>query len=233
MADVGQPGLEDRVGVAQRGVLGQPLLHQRDETHGSGRSRGREVLSDAAGADEGVVHAQAGDQLEEVEHQLALAEADRHDGQGADLHAAGRDGDEVGRHPVELHEEHPHDLGLLGDVVLDVEQPLDAEAVGRLVVERAEVVHPGAEGRALHPGAELHVLLDAGVQVADAAAGLGDRLALELEDETQHAVGRGVLRTHVDDDLVVVLLGEPWVIESQSWPVTVKTRPWLVSLPGA
>ena len=164
---------------------------------------GRQVLRDAAGADERVVHAQAGDQLEEVEHHLALAEADRHHGERADLHATGGDADQVARDAVELHEQHPHDLGLLGDVVLDVEEPLDAEAVGRLVVERREVVHPGAERDALHPGAELHVLLDAGVQVADAAAGLGDRLALELEDQPEHAVGRRVLRAHVDHDVVV------------------------------
>ena len=94
-------------------------------------------------------------------------------------------------------------------------------------MERREVVHPGAERHALHPGAELHVLLDAGVQVADAAAGLGHRLALELEDQPQHAVGRRVLRAHVDDDPLVGLVGRcPATMESQSWPVTVKTRPW-------
>ena len=87
---------------------------------------------------------------------------------------------------------------------------------------------------ALRPGAVLHVLLDAGVQVADAAAGLGDRLALELEDQPEHAVGRRVLRTHVDDDaLLDVRRRVPSVIESQSWPVTVKTLPCEVSPAGA
>ena len=208
MADALEPGLEDRVGVAQGGVLGQPLLHQRDEAADLVEGADGEVLGDAAGADERVVHPQAGDQLEQVEHQLALAETDRHHGQRADLHAAGGDADQVGGDPVELHQEHPHDLGLLGDVVLDVEQPLDAQRVGRLVVEGAQVVHPGAERGALHPGAVLHVLLDAGVQVADAAPGLGDRLALELEDQPEHAVGRGVLRAHVDHDPLLGLLGE-------------------------
>ncbi len=80
--------------------------------------------------------------------------------------------------------------------------------VRRLVEQRREVVHPGAEGDALHPGAVLHVLLDAGVQVADAAPGLADRLALDLEDQAEHAVRRRVLRTHVDDDPLLDLLGE-------------------------
>ena len=92
---------------------------------------------------------------------------------------------------------------------VDAEQPLDAEAVGRLVEERREVVHPGAERDALRPGAVLHVLLDAGVQVADAAAGLGDRLAVELEDQPEHAVRRRVLRAHVDDDALLVRAPRP------------------------
>ena len=50
------------------------------------------------------------------------------------------------------------------------------------------------------------VLLDAGVQVADAAAGLGHRLALELEDQAQHPVRRRVLGAHVDDDAFLVAL---------------------------
>ncbi len=206
VADLLQPALEDRVRVAQRGVLGEPLLHQRDEVPDLvERARGH-VLRDAAGTDERVVHPQAGDQLEQVEHQLALAEADRHHGQRADLHAAGGDADEVAGDAVQLHEQDPHDLRLLRDVVLDVEQPLDAQGVRRLVEERREVVHAGAERDALHPGAVLHVLLDAGVQVADAAAGLGHRLALELEDQPEHAVRRGVLRAHVDHDVVLVVL---------------------------
>ena len=43
-------------------------------------------------------------------------------------------------------------------------------------------------------------------------------------------MGRRVLRAHVDDDALVGLAGPmPSTSSSQSWPVTVKTRPWLVS----
>ena len=109
--------------------------------------------------------------------------------------------------PGQLHHQHADDGGPLGDLVGDAEQLLDAEAVGRLLEHRREVVHAGAERDPLGPGAELHVLLDAGVQVADARAGLGDRLAVELEDEPQHAVGRRVLRAHVDDDALLAQRG--------------------------
>ena len=88
---------------------------------------------------------------------------------------------------------------------LDVQQLLDGHAVGGLVEGRRQVVGAGDEGDALRPGPVLAGLLDAGVQVADDRPGLHDGLALELEDQPQHAVRRGVLRTHVDDDAFVVL----------------------------
>ncbi|WP_370518502.1 hypothetical protein [Nostocoides sp. HKS02] len=110
----------------------------------------------------------------------------------------------MGRDAVELHEQHPDDTGPLGDLVGDAEQLLDGEAERGLVEERGEVVHPRAERHALGPGAELHVLLDAGVEVTDARTGLGHGLTVELEDESQHAVGRRVLGTHVDDDALLV-----------------------------
>ena len=43
------------------------------------------------------------------------------------------------------------------------------------------------------------------MQVADPAAGLGDGLALDLQDQPQHAVGGGVLRAHVDHDALTGL----------------------------
>ena len=52
-------------------------------------------------------------------------------------------------------------------------------------------------------------------------AGLGDRLALELEDQPEHAVRRRVLRAHVDDDALLVAAGRRRASRSQSPPVTV------------
>ena len=110
----------------------------------------------------------------------------------------------MGADPGQLHHQHPDRRGPLRDLVGDAEQLLDGEAVDGLLHHGREVVHPGAERDALRPVAELHVLLDAGVQVTDPGAGLGDRLAVELEDQAEHAVGRGVLWAHVDDDALLV-----------------------------
>ena len=67
-----------------------------------------------------------------------------------------------------------------------------------------EVVHPGDVGRPLDVGQLLARLLHAGVQVPDDGLGAQYRLAVQLEHEAQHAVGRGVLRAHVDDHRLVV-----------------------------
>ena len=56
------------------------------------------------------------------------------------------------------------------------------------------VVHAGDVGGALEVGERLARLLHAGVQVADDRLGAQHGLALELEHEPQHAVGRRVLR---------------------------------------
>ena len=70
------------------------------------------------------------------------------------------------------------------------------------------------------------------MQIADTAPGLDHRLALDLQDQPQHAVRRGVLRTHVDhdaftghalagggDDLIPVLAaeGDDRVVDTHQW----------------
>ena len=51
--------------------------------------------------------------------------------------------------------------------------------------------------------AELRELLRASVHVADDRLGAGDDLAVELDHDPEHAVGRRVLGTHVDDHRLV------------------------------
>jgi hypothetical protein len=111
----------------------------------------------------------------------------------------------VGGDPVDLEHQDPDDLGSLGNLVLDAEQPLHREAVRHLVEQRHQVVRAGAERHTLGPGAVLHVLLDAGVQVADGRPDLDDRLAFQRQDQPQHPVGGRVLRAHVDDDPLAAL----------------------------
>src|SRR5207245_11094706 len=97
-------------------------------------------------------------------------------------------------------------------------------AVRRLVEDRGQVVHARDERGALRPVAVLEVLLDAGVQVPDDRAGLGDGLAFEFQDQAQYAVRGGVLRAHVDDD---PLLGERVHATQYRVPVAAGDREYL------
>ena len=45
-------------------------------------------------------------------------------------------------------------------------------------------------------------LLHSAMQVADHAFGAQNLFAVEFEDDAQHAVSGGVLRAHIDDELV-------------------------------
>ena len=109
---------------------------------------------------------------------------------------------QVRRHPVQLGHQHADPGGARRQ--LDAEQRLGGQGEDQLVVQRREVVHPGHVGGALDVGQLLARLLHAGVQVADDRLGAQHRLAVELEHEAQHAVGRGVLGPHVDDHRLVV-----------------------------
>ena len=207
VADVLETQVQDRVRQHQVFELLEELA-DADESLADRVDRARgDVLRDAAGADERVVHPQAGDQLEDLEDLLACRESHGHDRRRAQLVAARGQADQVRRDAVELHEQDADDRGPLGHVVRDAQQLLDGQAVRGLLEQRRHVVHARAERHALGPGAELHVLLDAGVQVADARTGLGHRLAVDLEHEPEHAVRRRVLRTHVDDDPLLAEAG--------------------------
>ena len=181
LVDLGREGVDERLHFLERAV-GQ-------------------VSREAAGADERVVHAQARDELEDVKDLLALAEAVEHHRERAELHAPGRQPHQVRRDPVELHQQHADRLRARRG--RRAEQPLDGHAVRGLVEERREVIRARDERDALRPVADLGVLLDPRVKVADHGVRVDDRFPVELEDETQHAVGRGVLRTHVDDQRVL------------------------------
>ena len=162
----------------------------------------REIGGDAARTDVVVIHPQAGDLLEEGQHRFAVAEAVDHHRDGAQVHPVGGEEQQVGGDAVQLGHEHADPLGPLRH--LDPEQPLDSHGEHELVVERRGVVHAGDVGAALQVGEVLSLLLHARVQVADDGLAAQHRLAVELEHETQHAVGAGVLRPHVDDHGLVV-----------------------------
>jgi hypothetical protein len=79
----------------------------------------------------------------------------------------------------------------------DAEQTLDGHHIRVLVAHHRDIVEPVHVADRLVERLRLGELLGGAVQQADVRVGLLDDLAVELEHETQHAVGRRVLRTEV------------------------------------
>ena len=86
---------------------------------------------------------------------------------------------------------------------LDLEQLLDREHEDELVVLERDVVDALRVRDRLPPRLLLHVLLEAGVQVADHRGAGRRRSRRQVDDEPQHAVRGRVVRAEVDRQDVV------------------------------
>src|SRR5207247_358037 len=79
-----------------------------------------------------------------------------------------------------------------------LEQALDRQDEHELVVLEGDIVDTLGIGNRLPPGLLLHVLLEAGVEVADHRPQADDRLAVQVDDEAEDPVRRGMVRREVD-----------------------------------
>ena len=156
---------EDDVVVEERLVLVDALRHHSTKRRHSRVEAGRDVLCEAAGLEVAGVHPHARDHLEEVEHQVALAERVPEDRDRPQLEPRRPEPDEVRVNPRQLREQRAHPDRLRRR--LDPEQLLDRHHEAQLVLLEVEVVHPRGIGDRLPVGLLLHVLLEAGVEVAD------------------------------------------------------------------
>jgi len=113
---------------------------------------------------------------------------------------------------LQLAHDHANILSALGH--LDPGQLLQRQGIRQIGGHRRQVVEPVGEDDVLEVGARLAELLDRAVQVAHHGARGDDSLAVEREDEAEHAVGAGVLRPHVDGEqlpfLRALLGGGKW-----------------------
>jgi hypothetical protein len=83
-----------------------------------------------------------------------------------------------------------------------IEQFFDCFTVAEAVADCGDIVHAIDIGRKLLIGPILGDFFDAAMEIADHALGAADALAIEFEFDAQYAVGGGMLRAHVEDELV-------------------------------
>jgi hypothetical protein len=169
----------------------RPGIERRNWRSLASQPAGR-VVGHAADLDVARVHARARALLEEVEDDLALAEAVPPHGDRAEVQRARPEPHEVAHDPVELEVDDAQVLAALGD--LEVQQRLRGAAERHGVEEVRQVVHPLDDGDGLPVVLVLGGLLDARVDVADDRLDVADDLALERRQQAQDPVGRGVVR---------------------------------------
>ena len=156
----------------------------------------------AAGAEIGRMHARAGGALVEHHQLLALLEAPERRGQRADIHSLRGDVEEMREQAADLGIEHADELGAQRHGHAD--ELLDRERIGVLLVHRRDIVEPVEIGQRLKIGLVLDQLLGAAMEQADMRVDALDDLAVELEHEAQHAMGRRMLRPEIDGEVAVV-----------------------------
>ena len=160
-----------------------------------------QVAVDAADPEVVEQHPLAGQRRQHVDDLVALDERpqDRRQAAEVERHPAEEQG--VAGDPVELGREDADVLGAARD--LDVHQLLEGEDRRPLVEQRADVLERVRVADRLVVVGVLAQLLDAAMEVAEDRVEVDDLLAVELEDDPEHAVGRRVLRAHVDEHLAV------------------------------
>jgi hypothetical protein len=164
----------------------------------------RDVLDHAADLEVARVETLAGRVLEQVEHVVTLAASPPQERHRAQVQRRRGEPEKVARDPVQLEMDHPQVLRARRHVY--VEQALDRHAERHRVEVVREVVHPLDERDDLPVGLVLARLLDPGVDVADDRLHRDDGLALERQEQPQHAVRRRVVRPHVDREELVTRL---------------------------
>ena len=150
----------------------------------------------AAGPEIGRMHARARCAFEEVEAILANFEQPQVGRHRAHVHHMAAQVQHVIADAREFREEHAQILRAQRH--FQVQQLFDRQNIAMLHAERRAIVEPVEIGQRLQIGLVLDQLFGAAVQQADMRVASLDDFAVQLHDEAQNAVRRGVLRTEVD-----------------------------------
>src|SRR5262249_42022236 len=159
----------------------------------------RQVLVHAADAEVVGMHARPGGALVEGHELFALLEAPQRRRECADVERLRRHIEQVRQQATDLAIEHADQLPAPG--YRDAEELLRRQAERMLLVHRRDVVEPIEIGQRLQVGLVLDELLSPAMEKPDMRIGAGDDLAVEFEDEAQHAVRSRMLRAEIDDEI--------------------------------
>ena len=138
--------------------------------------------------------------LENLENLFPVAEGIEKRRDGADVERVRAQPQHVAGQAVQLGENHANVLGPARS--FDIQQFFNRFAVAQAIRHRRHIVHAIHVGIEHGVGAVLGDLLHSAMEISDYALGAQNFFAIELENHAQHAVRGGVLRAHIDDELI-------------------------------
>src|SRR5271157_3394567 len=147
-------------------------------------------------------HALARNRFEQAQHVFTLAEAIEEDRHGADVQRVRSQPYQVGVDAGQLVQHDADPLRARRDI--KPQQLLHRQAVSQVVGHGAEIINAIGERHHLLVELGLAGLLDARVQIPDIGHHPHDGFAVNLQQQPEHAMGRRVLRTHVQDHRLII-----------------------------
>ena len=179
--DLAGQALEDQVLALLQPAIGQVTRHAAEA----------QVVAHHAAARHGLKH---------VEDQLTLAHCvEQGREEGAQVIEERADREEVVDNTGQLRHDHADVLGAFRRRVLFTQQLFDCDRIGQVVGHRTDVVQPVGVRHVHQVRVALADLLMVAMEITHLRLQRHDGLAFQFDDHAKHAVGAGVLRTHVDD----------------------------------
>ena len=152
-----------------------------------------------------VEQARAAHPLEQVEYFLAVAQAPEKGRNGPHVQSVGADRQQVAGNTLQLGHEHADVFQPVREL-LEPHELFHRQHVGQLLVHGAQVIHAVDVGDHLRVRHLLRVFLEAAVQVAEVRRNMLHQLPVGNDFEPQHAVRAGVLRPHLQDQVIALPL---------------------------
>jgi hypothetical protein len=140
--------------------------------------------------------------LHDVEHMLTVTHTIEECCQGGEVLCAGSEEQQVVVDTLQL----VHDGADVADAVAELyaHSLLNDADEGVTMVHGAEIVQSVSEGERLRIGHALHHLLHTAVDISEVRIDVLDGLTVNHSSQTKHTVGTRVVRTEVDDEVVVI-----------------------------
>ena len=225
IADALQAPLPDAVFREQPFILVDARRHHVQKALDHFAPACRRLQRESANADEAGHHALSSEALEDFQDFFALAEAIEHHGHCAHVEGVRAQPNQVRRDALQFDQHHADVLRAFG--YFQAEKFFDSKAIDEVISQRVQVIHPIGERDRLGISLVFATLLDTGVEIADIGIGSNDVLAVQFQEDAQHAVSGRVLRSHVEDHCFG---GAEWCFNRSSHEIQLARRKLALTL---